>query len=294
MATLVRVNDPHHWLNVVEYPFKPETYECGAGRMSYVDEGFGRPIVFIHGAPTWSFCWRKLIKPLREDYRCIAPDFLGFGLSDKPEKADYSPPAHYQRLEGLLDHLRLNDVTLVVHDYGGPIGLNWALEHPERVREIVIFNSWMWSLKTDRVARQLHGMFGNWLNRYYYRVLPASPTFFLPVLFADRYRVGRFTRAQYLMPFYRHRSRQAPYAAAQDLFRFSPWYESMWERVEALRRHSTLLVWGMEDLSLGEAALDKWRGALPEARVARLAKAARYVMDDMPSRSLEEMRFFLS
>jgi haloalkane dehalogenase len=294
MATLVRVDDPHHWLNVVEFPFEPSGFDCRDGRMSYVDEGFGRPLVFVHGAPTWSYCWRKLIKGLRDDYRCIAPDFLGFGLSDKPEKADYTPPAHYRRLTELLDSLGLEEVTLVVHDYGGPIGLNWALDHPTRVREIVIFNSWMWSLRSDRVARQLHRMFGNWMNRYYYRVLPASPSFFLPVLFADRYRVGRFTREQYLMPFHKHRSRQAPYAAAQDLYRYSPWYESMWERVGELRRFPTLLVWGMEDLSLGEDALKKWRTALPEARVAVLPKAARYVMDDMPMRSLEEMRFFLS
>jgi pimeloyl-ACP methyl ester carboxylesterase len=294
MATLLRGTDPHPWLNVVEYPFVTHSHKCEDGWMSYADEGSGRPIVFVHGAPTWSYCWRKLIKSLSSDYRCIAPDQLGFGLSDKPYHADYSPPAHYQRFEELMDKLKLRDVTLVVHDFGGPIGLNWALEHPDRVSEIVIFNTWMWSLKTDRVAKQLYRMFGNCINRYYYRVLPASPSFFLPVLFADRYRVGRFTRQQYLMPFAKQRERQGPYAAAQDLLRYSPWFESMWERVDELRRIPTLLLWGMEDISLGEEALNRWKKALPESRVARLPRAARYAMDDMPMRSLEEMRFFLS
>jgi len=294
MATLLRVNDPHPWLNVVEYPFLTHSHDSGDGWMSYVDEGQGRPIVFVHGSPLWSFCWRKIIKALRSEYRCIAVDNLGFGLSDKPEHADYSPPAHYRRLEGLLEKLDIRDATLVVHDFGGPIGLNWALEHPNRIRELVIFNTWLWSLTQDRDARNLYRMFGNWFNRFYYRVLPANPSFFLPVLFADRNRVPRFTRQQYLMPFQRQKERNGPYAAAQDMIRFSPWFESQWERVDELRRFPTLLLWGMEDLALNEEALTRWRTALPEARVARLSRAARYAMDDMPMRTLEEMRFFLS
>lgn len=291
---LVRAEDPTPWLNVVEYPFLTHAYDSGDGWMNYVDEGRGRPIVFVHGSPLWSFCWRKLIRGLRDEYRCIAPDHLGFGLSDKPEKVDYSPPAHYRRLEALLDKLGIEDATLVVHDFGGPIGLNWALEHPDRVREVIIFNTWMWSLGEDRVSRQLYRMFGSTINRFYYRWLPASPSFFLPVLFADRYRVPRFTRQQYLMPFVRQHERQAPFTAAVDLVRYSAWYQAMWERVDELRRFPTLLAWGMEDISLNEEALDRWRAALPEARVARLNRAARYAMDDMPVRTLEEFRFFLS
>lgn len=294
MTTLVRIEDPHPWLNVVEYPFLTHHHQTGDGFMSYVDEGEGRPIVFVHGAPLWSFCWRKMIKGLRPDYRCIAPDHLGFGLSDKPEKADYSPHAHLRRLDSLLQKLDLSEITLVVHDYGAPIGLNWAMDNPDRVREVVIMNSWMWSLKQDKVAKQLHKLFGSWINRQYYRLLPAGPGFFLPVLFADRHRVPRFTREQYLMPFVRQQERQGPYTAAQDLLRYSPWYESLWERVEELRRFPTLLIWGMEDISLDEEALERWREALPESRTVRLPRAARYAMDDSPARVLEELRFFLS
>lgn len=294
MATLVRIEDPHPWLNVIEYPFETRSHKSMGGWMSYVDEGRGRPIVFVHGSPLWSFCWRKPIKAFRSQYRCIAPDHLGFGLSDKFEETDYSPLAHYARFEGLMDELGVEDATVVVHDYGGPIGLQWAMDHPDRVRELVIFNTWMWSLKDDRVAKQLNRIFGSTINRLYYRMLPAGPSFFLPVLFADRYRVPRFTREQYLMPFVRQRERQGPYTAAQDLIRYSPWYESLWERVDELRRFPTLLLWGMEDIGLNETALERWRQALPEARVGRLNRAARYAMDDMPVRTLEEMRFFLS
>lgn len=294
MATLVRSSDPHPWLNTVEYPFVPHSFNSGDGWMSYLDEGSGRPIVFVHGSPLWSFCWRNLIKGLKGRYRCIALDNLGFGLSDKPGKVDYSPPAHSARLSRFLETLDLEEVTLVVHDFGGPIGLNWALENNARIREIVIFNTWMWSLREDRTARHLFRLFGNRINRYYYGALPASPSFFLPVLFADRYRVPRFTRQQYLMPFVGHGNRQGPYSAGEDLIRYSPWFDALWERVDELREIPTLFLWGMEDISLPLSSLERWTGALPNARVIQLPKAARYAMDDMPKRSLSSLQNFLS
>ncbi|MGV3616570.1 MAG: alpha/beta fold hydrolase [Fimbriimonas sp.] len=294
MATLVRLHEPHPWLNVIEYPFATRHHGTRDGWMSYIDEGAGRPIVFVHGAPLWSFCWRKLVRGLSDRYRCVAPDMLGFGLSDKPETADYSPLAHVRRFGELMDRLELDDVTLVVHDYGAAVGLDWAMQNPNRVRELVIFNSWMWSTREDRVARQLHRLFGSRINRWYYRVLPAGPSFFLPVLFADRHRVPRFTREQYLMPFVRQKERQGPYTAAEDLLKRSDWYEGLWQRVDQLHPFPTLLIWGMEDISLGEDALERWREALPEARTCRLPRAARYAMDDAPVASLEAIRNFLS
>lgn len=294
MATLVRIDHPHPWLNVVEYPFRTQSYATQDGWISYVDEGRGRPIVFLHGAPLWSFSWRRLIREFRDTHRCVAPDMLGFGLSDKPFGADYSPIAHMRRFGEMVDRLGLEDMTLVVHDYSGPIGLGWAMENPKQVREIVIINSWMWDLREDRVARQLHRVFGHPLNRWYYRVLPASPSFFLPVLFADRHRVPRFTREQYLMPFVGQRERQGAYAAAQDLYEYSTWYEELWARRELLQHVPSLLMWGMEDLSLGREALEKWQLALPDARTVELPRAARYAMDDSPVACREALRRFVS
>lgn len=294
MATLVRLHEPHPWLNVVEYPFETRHFATNDGWMSYVDEGEGRPIVFLHGSPLWSFCWRKLIRTFSRKYRCIAPDMLGFGLSDKPEKADYSPLAHSKRFADFMDRMELDDVTLVVHDYSGPFGLEWAMNHPERVREIVIFNTWLWSLKEDRVARHLYKLFGSKINRWYYGVLPAGPSFFLPVLFADRYRVPRFTREQYLMPFVRQKERQGPYTAAEDLLRYSTYFGKVGERMAELRHFPTMLLWGMEDLSLGEEALLEFQNGLPEARVIKLPRAARYAMDDAPIATEEAFRNFLS
>ena len=115
------------WLNEQEYPFKPHYFDVGPGRIHYVDEGSGETVVMVHGSPVWSFIYRHLIKGLQANYRCIALDHLGFGLSDKPQKWIYTPEAHSDNLTKLIEHLQLKDITLVVHDFGGPIGLHYAI-----------------------------------------------------------------------------------------------------------------------------------------------------------------------
>src|ERR1044071_4378971 len=103
-----------HWLNRKEYPFTVHTFDTLDGRMSYLDEGQGRPILMLHGNLTWSYLFRAIVLELRDDHRCIAPDFLGFGLSDKPNKIDYSGLGHVRRLDAFISHLDLHDITLVL------------------------------------------------------------------------------------------------------------------------------------------------------------------------------------
>ena len=149
------------------YPFTPKRL----GRMSYLDEGAGEPVVMIHGNPTWSFYWRNLVLALRGEYRCIAPDHIGCGLSDKPTAAqyDFSLKSRIDDLEALLDSLGVNsNITLVVQDWGGMIGMGYAARHPERINRIVATNtgctrlprakSFPWSLWLGRNTR-----LGAWL-----------------------------------------------------------------------------------------------------------------------------------
>src|SRR6185503_7254618 len=112
--------------------------------MHYVDVGTGPTVLLVHGTPTWSYLWRDLVADLSTDHRVIAMDHIGFGLSDKPAEWDYTPEAHARNVERLAAALGLEDVTLVVHDFGGPIGLALALDHPETVSRIVVLNTWMW------------------------------------------------------------------------------------------------------------------------------------------------------
>jgi pimeloyl-ACP methyl ester carboxylesterase len=151
------------WVDRAVFPFESKWLELPAGRMHYVDEGSGPAILFVHGTPTWSFEWRHLIAGLRETHRCVALDHLGFGLSERPAGAAYTPEAHAERLREFVARLGLERFTLVVHDFGGPIGLPLAIGSG-RVERLVVLNSWMWSFADDaemtKRAKMVAGGFG--------------------------------------------------------------------------------------------------------------------------------------
>jgi haloalkane dehalogenase len=141
------------------YDFDPHWSEIDGLRMHYVDEGQGRPIVCFHGEPTWAYLYRKMIGPLvAAGHRAIAPDYVGFGRSDKPTARDwYSYDRHVEYVSKLLATLELDDVTVVVHDWGGPIGLRWAVENEDRVARLVVLN-------TGLFAGQVNEAFMAWRN----------------------------------------------------------------------------------------------------------------------------------
>ncbi len=126
-----------------EFPFAPRYREHEGMRMAHLDEGEGRPVVFMHGEPTWSFLWRKVLAPVRDaGFRCIAPDLLGFGRSDKPTDIGwYSHARHVASVSALLEDLDVRGATIVVHDWGGPLGLQAAVDHADRIERIVILDT---------------------------------------------------------------------------------------------------------------------------------------------------------
>ncbi|MDH5279807.1 MAG: alpha/beta fold hydrolase, partial [Thermoleophilia bacterium] len=124
------------------YEFIPHYLDQAGLRMHYVDEGAGNPVLLLHGEPTWAYLYRKMIPPLAEAARVVAPDYFGFGRSDKPTRIeDYSYDFHYSSIERFVDELDLHDVTVVVQDWGGPIGLRLAVARPDRVARLVILNT---------------------------------------------------------------------------------------------------------------------------------------------------------
>ncbi|WP_375335526.1 alpha/beta fold hydrolase [Halorussus sp. MSC15.2] len=134
------------WLDRTRYPFDANWLDLPEGRVHYADEGEGRPVVMLHGNPTWSFLYRHLLGGLSDEYRCVVPDLLGFGLSEKPSPSSFSyrPADHARVVERLFDALDLQDAVVVGHDWGGPLGLDYATRNPDAVSEIVLMNTWMW------------------------------------------------------------------------------------------------------------------------------------------------------
>jgi haloalkane dehalogenase len=132
---------------LVDFPFDSRYRDVGGLRLAHLDEGEGAPVVFIHGEPTWSYLWRKVIPPVRDaGFRCVAPDLAGFGRSDKPTDVGfYSYDLHVEQTATLLEDLDLRGATIVVHDWGGPIGLRLAVEHPDRIERLVIMDTGLFS-----------------------------------------------------------------------------------------------------------------------------------------------------
>lgn len=270
------------WVDPAAYPFRARHFDSGEGRMHYVDEGNGAPVVLVHGTPTWSFLYRRAIRELvAAGQRVIAPDHLGFGLSDKPPGAAYRPADHARRLAALLQALDLRNVALVVHDFGGPIGLSYALEHADRVDRLVVLNSWLWPLDDDRHVVRGSRLLAGAVGRFLYTRLNASARWLIPAGFADRARLSLAVHRHYLAPFDEPNSRTAPWQFARELLGSSSWYQELWMRRTRLAGKPALLLWGMRDPAFGPAYLDRWRReVLPDAQVVELADAGHFVQEE--------------
>ena len=274
------------------WPFHPRYLPVGEGRMHYVDEGRGEPVLFVHGTPTWSFEWRHLIRGLSATHRCVAVDHLGFGLSDRPAEASYTPEAHAARFRRFVDALGLTDFNLVVHDYGGPIALPLALGG--RAKRLVVLNSWMWAFDDPRMLKRAKQAQGG-LVRFLYRRFNASLKLLMPSVYADRRKLTKAIHAQYLAPFPDPDSRERVlYALAKALLDSSAFYASLWERRAALERIPVTILWGMKDDAFPPSYADRWQQALPHARVIRMEDAGHWPHEEQPERVLEEVRAALT
>jgi haloalkane dehalogenase len=263
--------------------------------MHYVDEGTGEPVLFVHGTPTWSYEWRHLIAALAPRRRCIAPDLLGFGLSDRPRGFAYTPEAHAEALGAFVDRLGLERLTLVVHDYGGPIGLPLCLDRPERVSRLVLLNTWLWPLDDDPALRRRGRLAGSALGRLLYRRCNASLRLIMPHAYGDRRKLTPAIHRQYLAPFPTPDDRERVlWALARALLGSSAYYADLWRRRERLRGRPALLVWGLRDPAFGPPCLARWEALFgADVRVIGLADAGHWPHEEAPEAVRQGLGGFL-
>lgn len=289
-ASAITTGRDPHWLDRNLYPFASRYHETPEGRMHYVDEGSGRPILFVHGTPSWSFEWRHAIAGMREHARCIAPDHLGFGLSDKPLVAAYKPEDHARRLLAFVRALDLREITLVVHDFGGPIGLPVLFDEPGRVRSVVIVNTWAWSQADDPRVAKISRVVASPFGRFLYRWLNASPRWLVPQSMVRRARFTPAVHAHYTGPFARRSERTAPWVLGCELAGSDAYYGSLWERRAALQGVPVTIAWGLGDPAFGKAQLARWQSALPHARVHALAQVGHFPQEEAPEQLLAAVK----
>ncbi len=266
-----------------EYPFEDHWLETGGAGLHYVDEGNGPCVLMLHGNPTWSFVYRKVIKGLAGQCRCIAPDYPGFGYSEHPPAYGYTPQEHAGRIAALINHLDLKRFILIVQDWGGPIGLSVAVDQPDRIAGIVLCNTWCWRPTLN--LRIFSCIMGGPIGRH----LILHHNFFAKVLvpfgiFNRQAKTAAILKA-YADPFGTPASRIGTYIFGRQIRKASAWLESIEGRLSVLREKPVEMVWGMKDPAFGsQRCIGEWMRHFPNANVDCIKTASHYLQEDSPDR----------
>lgn len=271
----------NHWLDTSEYPFTSNYFNINGYKLHYIDEGQGETILFVHGAPSWSFDFRNIIKGISSHFRCVAIDHIGFGLSDKPEHYNYSTQNHSTTLEKFVLEKQLQKITLVVHDFGSPIGLNFAIQHPDNIKNLVILNSWLWSSKDDPDFIKMSKILKSPLLPLLYRYLNFSPKLFLPKSFGDR-RLSKHLLKQYTKPFADRTERNGALAFAKSLLNDQDWFQELWNNRHAISNKPTFFIWGMKDPVIKPKNLEKFVSGFPNSKAMRLETCGHFPQEEQP------------
>ncbi len=285
---------PPEWLDRREFPFPSRWWQTEVGRMHYIDEGEGPPIVFVHGVPAWSFNVRVLVRGLSSRYRCVAADHLGFGLSDKPTGWHYDPAALATHLEAWIVGLGLGKVTLVVHDWGGPLGLAYALRHPENVARLVLMNSWMWSSEGDLRARLMARFLASPPYMALEDRIAVTARLFTRLAVARRDQIHPGLFAHFGAPFRRREDRAGLRALVRAIHGSDKWVGSLWKEREQIRDLPTLILWGMKDPAFPPRYLARWETLFTRARIERLVGVGHYPHEEAPEEVLRMIEAFLA
>jgi len=288
------------------WPYAPRYFDHPDGRLHFVDEGprDGRPVVMVHGNPTWGYVYRRFIEAVtRAGYRAIVPDHLGFGRSDKPDDPDvYRIEAHADRLEALLESLDLHEASLLVQDWGGPIGLTWAARHPRRVRSLAVLNTFahrppgrvplplpLRLFRTPGVGEVMVKGMNAFVTQFLFKAGLAHPE-----------RLGPTERAAYLAPHPTWSSRTSILQFPREIpagptGRVSEFVAEVHDRlVDGHRGKPVFIAWPMKDIAFGPEVLeDMWLPDFPEAEVVRVEDAGHYIQEDAHEVVIPKLLSFL-
>ncbi|MBV9310817.1 MAG: alpha/beta fold hydrolase [Solirubrobacterales bacterium] len=266
------------WLSRELYPFESRRIELDGCSVHFVYEGSGPPLLLLHGNPTWSFLYRDLIKGLQDQFRCVAPDYPGFGLSAAHPGYDFTPAAHAKVIEQLVLELDLRDVTLMVQDWGGPIGLALATRHPDRFSAFVIGNTWAWPKRdpgTQVFSRTLGGPIGRYLilqrNLFVERIIPGN---------VKRRKLDPQVMDAYRGPFPTPQSRVPMHVFPHEILASRRFLAEIERELPTLSERQALLLWPTKDPAFRTRERKRWEKLFPNHRTVMLEGAGHYIQED--------------
>ncbi len=262
------------------YPFESKWFESSVGRVHYIDEGEGRPIVFCHGEPMWSFLYRHIVIGLRDRFRCVVIDYPGFGLSVRPDGYRYTPKEHAEIVGEVVDDLGLDDMIVMGQDWGGPISMSMAATRADRVSGIVLGNTWFWRDESGMLRFFSKLMSTGFMQRrivennlFVERLVPFGAATKLSDEVMEHYRAVQPT------PEMREGVAQFP----REILASGEWLGELDTQVKAnLASKPVLLVWGMKDMAFRAKFLTRMKGAFPDRVVVELPNAKHFIQEDAP------------
>lgn len=274
-----------------EYPFKDHWMPYRDGYIHYIDEGQGPTVLLLHGNPTWSYLYRNVIKELRGDYRLVALDYPGFGMSKAPSGYGYTPQEQSDAVAALIRRLELNHFVLVVQDWGGPIGLNYAVRNRENLRGIVVMNTWAWPA-TLLPMKIFSLAMGGWPLGYW---LQTRRNFFakkiVPHGIYHSEKVTDNLRKAYTDPFPTPKSRKPTWIFPGQIRKAKSWLADIESKLPALSDLPAQILWGTKDSAgFPPEEMAKWQGYLKLNETESLSDASHYVQEDRPDRVAAAIR----
>ncbi|MBD3343151.1 MAG: alpha/beta fold hydrolase [Candidatus Lokiarchaeota archaeon] len=275
------------------FPFKPNYVKVNGFQMHYVDEGEGEIIVCLHGMPTWGYLYRNFIRKLSKSYRLIVPDQMGFGKSDVPQDKPYILKQHINNLKAFVEILNLKDIALIVQDWGGPIGIGYAVDNPDNVKRLIIMNTsigvmkenvkpWYYSMEKrgiyDKFIKNIGGIMKMGIN--------------------NKEKITPTLLEAYEAPFPNDESYIGALAWPKDIpvGKSHPSAESMLhirENLDNLENKPKILIWGLKDPIFPPMLIEWWNKIYPGIETHKIEEASHFLQEDSPKEIIEIIKRFL-
>lgn len=276
-----------------EYPFNPHFFNIKDEKLHYIDEGTGEVLLMLHGNPTWSFFYRNLAKHFsKNNYRVVVPDHIGCGLSTKPQDYDYTLENHIENTIALIEKLGLSNITLIVHDWGGAIGMGVATRRPELIKRLVVMNTAAFrSMEIPWRINILRNPFGEWFIRTFNGFAGPATTM------AVTKKLSPAVKSGFVLPYDNFESRIATAKFVRDIpmNETHPTYKTLSNIEEKLKNLNVpvLLLWGEKDFCFTMNFQKRWLDFFPKAKVKTYPDAGHYLVEDKTAEVISEIETFL-
>jgi pimeloyl-ACP methyl ester carboxylesterase len=265
-------------------------FEFEGHKIAFVDEGHGPAVVFVHGTPSSSAEFHGVISSLQNDYRCIAIDHLGFGASEKPENGDYSLQKHTERLAALLAFLKLTRFHLVVHDFGGAIGLPIAVNNWEGIQSLTLMNTWGWPLvETESSLKKQKWLMNSGFMRFLYKKFNFSARFLVKMAWGKHRPLTREKHLTYQNAFPTPAERMGTVGFLNALFETQNPAWKVHQELASKPKIPVLLLWGKSDV-ISLNTLNRWKVIFPHSGIELFEKVGHFVADEAPELVTKELR----